>query len=235
MSDVLAVTGNVLPVTLEDVKLCAELIDGYIVCGESKIGKHHNFHPGAIRKVYLEPLHVKPLQEALDAISEADVLVLGPGSLYTSIIANLLVNSVNEMIKKSKAIKVYVCNVMTQPGETDGYSVSDHIRAIERHSYEGIVDYCIINTAAIPEELKENYEKDGAELVKIDYGPLNKLGVKLIGSDLVGIKDNHVRHDPERLARAIINLVAEKVLSKDKRRVMDYYYVKERLKKIISG
>lgn len=235
MSDVLAVTGNVLPVTLDDVKLCAELSDGYIICGESKIGKHNSFHPGPIGKVYLEPNNVKPLQDALDAIAEADVLVLGPGSLYTSIIANLLVDGVCDAIKKSNGIKVYVCNVMTQPGETDGYSVTDHIRALERHSYDKIIDYCIINTASIPDGLKESYALDGAEMVKIDYGPINKAGIKIIGSDLVGIKNNLVRHDPDKLAGAIINLVAEKVLSKDKKRVMDYYYVKDRLKKIISG
>lgn len=235
MSDVLAVTGHVLPVTLDDVKLCAELSDGQIICGESKIGKHNEFHPGAIKKVFLEPQNVKPLQDALDAISEADVLVLGPGSLYTSIIANLLVEGVCDAIKKSKAIKVYVCNVMTQPGETDGYSVTDHVRALERHSYENSIDYCIINTASIPDELKESYASDGAEMVRIDYGPINKAGIRIIGSDLVGIKNNLVRHDPDKLAGAIINLVAEKVLSKDKKRVMDYYYVKDRLKKIISG
>jgi uncharacterized cofD-like protein len=235
MSDVLAVTGHVLPVTLDDVKLCAELSDGQIICGESKIGKHNEFHPGAIKKVFLEPQNVKPLQDALDAISEADVLVLGPGSLYTSIIANLLVEGVCDAIKKSKAIKVYVCNVMTQPGETDGYSVTDHVKALERHSYERIIDYCIINTASIPDELKESYASDGAEMVRIDYGPINKAGIRIIGSDLVGIKNNLVRHDPDKLAGAIIHLVAEKVLSKDKKRVMDYYYVKDRLKKIISG
>jgi uncharacterized cofD-like protein len=235
MSDVLAVTGHVLPVTLDDVNLCAELSDGQTICGESKIGKHNEFHPGAIKKVFLEPQNVKPLQDALDAILEADVLVLGPGSLYTSIIANLLVEGVCDAIKKSKAIKVYVCNVMTQPGETDGYSVTDHIRALERHSYEKIIDYCIINTASIPDELKESYASDGAEMVRIDYGPINKAGIRIIGSDLVGIKNNLVRHDPDKLAGAIIHLVAEKVLSKDKKRVMDYYYVKDRLKKIISG
>ncbi len=235
MSDVLAVTGHVLPVTLEDVKLCAELEDGHIICGESKIGKHNTFHPGAIKRVFMEPKTVKPLPEALDAIAEADMIILGPGSLYTSIIPNLIVNGVADEIKKSSAVKVYVCNVMTQPGETDGYSVYDHIRALEKHSYEGIINYCIINTAAIPEELKEHYANDGAHTVKVDHEELNKNGIKVIQADFVSIKNNLIRHDPVKLACAIMDLVAETVLAKDKKRIIDYYYVKDRLRKIIAG
>jgi len=173
MSDVLAVKGRVLPVTLEDIQLCAELEDGYVITGESQIGNHNSFHRCAIKRVYLEPGKVKPLDEVIEAIGEADVIVLGPGSLFTSIIPNLLVDGVCDAIKKSKALKIYVCNVMTQPGETDGYSVSDHIKALERHSFEGIVDYCIFNTADIPELLKKKYSEDGAQIVRVDYDELD--------------------------------------------------------------
>lgn len=230
MSDVLAVTGTVLPVTLDDIKLCAELDDGHIICGESKIGKHNTTHPGKIKRVFLEPNHAKALQEALDAIQEADIIILGPGSLYTSIIPNLLVDGVCDEIKKSKAIKVYVCNVMTQPGETEGYTVYDHIRALEDHSYPGIVDFCIVNTADIPADLKKNYLDDGAELVKVDYAKVRKAGVNIIQGDFVSIRNNLVRHNANKLARVIIDLVAEKVLAKDKKRTLDYYYIKDRLK-----
>jgi len=230
MSDVLAVTGTVLPVTLDDVNLCAELDDGYIIYGESKIGKHNITHPGKIKRVFLEPKHAKALQEALDAIREADIIVLGPGSLYTSIIPNLLVDGVCDEIKESKAIKVYVCNVMTQPGETEGYTVYDHIRALEDHSYPGIVDFCIVNTADIPAELKKNYLDEGAELVKVDYAKIRKAGVNIIQGDFVSIRNNLVRHDANKLARVIIDLVADKVLAKDKKRTLDYYYIKDRLK-----
>ncbi|RCX11283.1 putative cofD-like protein [Anaerobacterium chartisolvens] len=235
MSDVLAVTGNVLPVTLQDMKLCAELEDGHIVCGESNIGRHNLSHPGDIKRVFLENEDIIPLQEALDAISEADMLILGPGSLYTSIIPNLLVNGVENAIKNSHAVKVYVCNVMTQPGETDGYSVSDHIRALERHTYEGILDYCIVNTADIPEGLRLHYANDGAETVGVDSGILNKAGIKIIGADFVSIKSNFIRHDPVKLAATIMDLVAETVLAKDKKRIIDYYYVKDRLRKLFVG
>ncbi len=232
MSSVLAVTGKVLPVTLEDIKLCAELEDGYIICGESNIGRHHETHPGRIKRVFLEPDSPKALAEALEAIGEADVVVLGPGSLYTSILPNLLVDGICDAIKNSGAIKVYVCNVMTQPGETEGYTVYDHLRALEDHSYRSIVDYCIVNTAEVPPDIEKRYRDDGAEIVKVDYDNIMKTGVEIIGGDFLGISNNLVRHDPEKLAVAIISLVAEKVLARDRKRIIDYYYVKDRLKKM---
>jgi len=233
MSDVLAVTGRVLPVTLDDIELCAELEDGFTINGESKITKHGSIHEGRIRRVYLKPQTTRPLQEAIDAIMEADVIILGPGSLYTSVIPNLLVNGVCDSIKASHAVKVYVCNVMTQPGETDGYSVFDHIEAIHRHSLEGIIDYCIVNTALIPEDMKKKYLEDGAEPVRLDADKVNDAGIKIISGDFVSIKDSYLRHDPNKLASAVIDIVAETVLAKDKKRVIDYYYVKDRIRKSV--
>lgn len=231
MSDVLAVTGRVLPVTLDNVMLCAELEDGCVICGESKIGTHGSFHRGKIKRVYLEPSGTKPLQEVLDAISEADIIVLGPGSLYTSIIPNLLIKGICPAIKKSKALKVYVCNVMTQPSETEGYSVSAHISALEEHSFKGIIDCCIVNNASIPSELREKYKIDGAEQVIIDRDKIAEAGIRLIDGDYVTTRNNYVRHDPQKLAETVIELVAETVLAKDRRRIIDYYYIKDRLKK----
>lgn len=229
MSDVLAVTGKVLPVTLEDVKLCARLDDGFIIIGESKIGTHNSFHPGKIEKIGLEPANVKPLQESIDAIKEADIIILGPGSLYTSVIPNLLVDGICDAIKDSSAVKVYVSNIMTQPGETDRYSVFEHINAIESHTYKGIVDYCIINTAEVPEELKQIYKNDGAEVARVDVDSIVKAGIRVIGRDILGISNNLIRHDPTKLAEVIVDLVAEKILANDKKRTIDYYYVKDRL------
>jgi len=231
MSQVLAVVGRVLPVTLENVKLCAELEDGFNICGESSIGNHHNFHSGRIKRVYLEPGRVKPLNEVLEAISEADIIVLGPGSLYTSIIPNLIVDGIAECLKNSKAEKIYVCNIMTQPRETDGYRVSDHIKAIEEHTYKGIIGYCIANTANIPDSYLEKYAMDGATMVGIDEDVINSMGVSLIKGNFATIRNNLVRHDDQKLADVIIDLVAETVLAKDKKRIIDYYYVKDRLRK----
>lgn len=212
MSDVLAVTGRVLPVTLEDIQLCAELEDGYVITGESNIGNHNNYHKGRINRVYLKPDEINPLQEAVDAIMDADAIILGPGSLYTSIIPNLLVKGICGALKKSKAIKIYICNVMTQPGETDGYTVSDHIDTIERHSYKGIIDYCIVNNAGIPEELKIKYIVDGADMVYVDANELARTGIKYIVGEFVSINNNYVRHDHLKLTEAIFNIIEKRTL-----------------------
>lgn len=231
MSDVLAVTGKVLPVTLEDVELCAELEDGYKIYGESKIGVHNDFHKGKIKKIFLEPGHAKPLKECLDKISEADIIIFGPGSLYTSIIPNLLVDGVVERLKKTKAIKLYISNIMTQKSETEDYTLNDHIEAIEAHSYEGIIDYCIYNTKNISEEIQEKYKHENSIMVEVDEQLLEKKGIKPIGRDLLSIKNGYVRHNHKRLSEIIAKLIADKVLNKDKKRELDYYYIEDRLKK----
>lgn len=233
MSDVLAVTGKVLPITLEDVRLCAEIEGGETILGEYNIGHRDRCDNAKINRVFLNQSDVQPLSEAIEAILEADIVVLGPGSLYTSIIPNLLVDGVCDALLKTKAIIVYVCNVMTQPCETDGYTLSDHIVAIEKHARKGIIDFCITNTAPIPDELRERYKEDGAELVKVDAEVVEKMGIELITGDFKAIINNsYVRHDSSKLAKKIIELVSELVLSKDKERILDYYYSKDRINKV---
>lgn len=232
MSDVLAVTGTVLPITLEDIRLCAEIEDGETILGEHNIGHRSRDNGSRIKRVFLNQPSVKPLDEAIASITEADIVVLGPGSLYTSIIPNLLVDGVCEALMKTKAIIVYVSNVMTQPCETEGYSLSDHIKAIEKHSKKGIIDFCVANTAPIPEELSERYRLEGAELVTVDSDAVEKMGIELITGDFKGIYNNYVRHDPNKLAKKIIELVSDMVLSKDKERILDYYYSRDRINKI---
>jgi uncharacterized cofD-like protein len=231
MSDVLAVKGRVLPVTLENVTLCAELEDGCIICGESNIGVHNSIHRGKIKRVYLEPSGAEPLGQVIEAIKDADIIVLGPGSLYTSIIPNLLVSGICEEIKKSKAMKVYVCNIMTQPSETDDYSVYDHICALEEHAGKGIIEICIANNAPIPANLMEKYKDDGADKVSIDKGYLNAAGIKLIDGDFLTAANNYIRHDPDKLARVLVKLVIDNVLSGDRKRTLEYSYLKYKLNK----
>lgn len=211
MSEVLAVTGRVLPVTSENINLIAELEDGTVIKGESKIGEHHTFHPGRIKKVYLDKNNVKPLESALDALDEAEIIILGPGSLYTSIIPNLLVDHVVERIVKSKAIKVYVANIMTQPGETEGYTVSDHISAIYQHSgCDGFIDYCIVNTGQVPDDVYRRYISEGASVVRLDANKVRKMGIKTVERDLIQISKGYVRHDPVRLAKAVLEIYENK-------------------------
>ncbi len=208
MSEVLAVTGTVLPVTSENINLIAELEDGTIIKGESRIGEHHLFHPGRIKRLYLDKTNVRPLESALAAIDNAEAVIIGPGSLYTSIIPNILVDNVVERIVKSKAVKIYVANIMTQPGETEGYTVYDHIEAIYRHANnERLFDYCIVNTQSIPEPVYQRYKADGAEAVRIDAARIKKLGIKLIERELVQLKDDlYIRHDPAKLADAVMDI-----------------------------
>jgi uncharacterized cofD-like protein len=204
-SKVLAVRGQVLPSTLTDVVLQAELADGRTVAGESEITAAR----GRIKRVYLVPGAPPALPEALSALAVADVIVLGPGSLYTSVLPNLLVEGIAEGIRRSPALKIYVCNVMTQPGETDGYTVSDHVRAIVDHAGPGLLDYVLVNSLPVPFNLRRKYQEQGA--VPVVYNPegLSGLGVTAVTADLASLTDL-VRHDPERLAQAVLALLGPK-------------------------
>ncbi|MCX7714677.1 MAG: YvcK family protein [Clostridia bacterium] len=204
VSDVLAVVGRVLPVTNESIRLRAVLDDGKIIEGESHIGHRANII-GNIDRVSLIPANPKPVDGVLDAIEKAQIIVLGPGSLYTSIIPNLLVDGVVEAIKKSSAVKIYVCNLMTQMGETDGYSVYDHVRAIEKHSYKGIFDFVIANNEKIPPSLTEKYAAENAYMIKIDSNQVHNK-TRLVQGNLLLIEDEYIRHNFSRLARAIMIL-----------------------------
>jgi len=212
-SNVLAVTGKVLPMTLEDVILYAELENGEIVEGESEIPKRCKEISSKIRKVYIEPKMSYPLIEAIEAIEEADLIVLGPGSLYTSVIPNLLVNDMVNKIYKSKAQKVYITNVMTQPGETDDYTVLDHVEAILAHSREDLLDYVIVNTEEIPQEVLKKYTSDGSRPVilgKEDEQILKEKGIQLIKENLIDIKKDYIRHNSILLSQLLIEIAKKK-------------------------
>jgi uncharacterized cofD-like protein len=200
LSKVLAIRGHVLPATLTDVTLCAELADVTLVQGESSIprGGHR------IKRVFLKPPRCLPLPETLAAIRNADAVVLGPGSLYTSIIPNLLVTGIPEALARTSAIKIYICNVMTQRGETGGYTASSHLRAILNY-LPHTIDYAVVNTGQIPYRLRNRYKLEGAEPVAPDLDEIEKLGVAAVGGDLVQQTDV-VRHHPDKLAQAVVQL-----------------------------
>ena len=210
MGEVLAVTGRIYPVTDENVNLVATLKDGTVVRGESRIGSHHLFHPGPIDMIRFDREPVRPLKEVIDAIGKADVIVMGPGSLYTSIIPNLLVDQVPQAISKAKGIRVYVCNVMTQPGETEDYTVADHIEAVHKHAGCRLIDYCLVNNSSIDPSLLERYREEGATPVELDLSRTRRLGVKVIEKDMMGVHNGYVRHDPEKLAHAIMDIYRDK-------------------------
>ena len=204
MSSVLAVKGKVLPVTLDDMKLVAELENGEIIEGESKIPSEVIVRKTRIKKIAIKPIDAKPLEEAIKAINNADVIIMGPGSLYTSIIPNLLVKGIPEAICKSPAKKVYISNVMTQPGETDGFKVSNHLKVLMDYGVAGNIDYVIANNGIIPPDIKEKYAKENAELVVLDYENISNLNVNVIEADLIKITKRYVKHNAEKLAELIM-------------------------------
>lgn len=199
-SSVLSIRGRVLPATLDDMKLVAEMEDGRIIHGESTIPEAH----GKIKRLYTEPANCKALEDVIQAIRSAELIILGPGSLYTSVIPNLLVKQISDEIIKSKAKKIYVCNIMTQPGETDNYTVSDHLKALIKHAGSNkIVDAVLVNDY-LPENLADKYQKANSYPVKLDIAEVKKLGVRIVAKKLIeDSKEGLVRHSSNRVARAV--------------------------------
>ncbi len=199
-SNVLSIRGRVLPATLDDMKLVAEMEDGRIIHGESTIPEAH----GKIKKLFTEPKDCKALPEVIEAIRSAELIILGPGSLYTSVIPNLLIKEISEEIAKSKAKKIYVCNIMTQPGETDNYKVSDHLKALIKHAGSNkIVDTVLVNNY-LPEKLADKYQKSGSYPVALDATEVKKMGIKICAKKLIeDSKEGLVRHSSNRVARTI--------------------------------
>lgn len=199
-SNVLSIRGRVLPSTLDDMKLVAEMEDGRIIHGESNIPEAH----GKIKRLYTDPQNCKALDDVITAIRDAELIILGPGSLYTSVIPNLLIKEISHEIACSKAKKIYVCNIMTQPGETDGYNVSDHVNALIKHAGSGkILDTVLVNDF-MPSNLAQKYQMSGSYPVKLDFENVRNLGINIFSRKL--IEDNReglVRHSSNRVARAV--------------------------------
>ena len=217
-SNVLSIRGRVLPSTLDDMRLVAEMQDGSIIKGESNIPESGK----KIKRLYTEPDNCKPLEDAVWAIHDADLIILGPGSLYTSVIPNLLINDIAKAVNDSKAKKIYVCNIMTQPGETDGFSVSDHIKTLINHAkYDKIIDAVLVNTD-LPKDLIAPYKDAGSEPVIVDYKEISRMGIQIVQKNLIEDKrfeDGHssfVRHSPSRLARIIYYWYRKKEKKKNK-------------------
>ena len=200
-SKVLAVKGRVIPASKESVRLDAVMTDGTVVEGESQIPEAHK----KIRRVKLFPRKVEAVPAAIEAIENADAIILGPGSLYTSIMPNLLVDGVAKALRSSKAIKIYICNVMTQPGETDNYSASAHAKAILDHVGKGAIDYVLVNSAPIPQEFLHSTK---ATPVEVDEDKINALGMGIVKADLISDIDAG-RHDPNKLCKAVIKMIYE--------------------------
>jgi uncharacterized cofD-like protein len=202
--EVLAIRGEIFPSTLSDVRLKAEQLNGNIIYGESRITKTRI----PIRRLHIVPSRCRPLRETLTALEQAALITVGPGSLYTSLIPNLLVHGIPEQIACSRALKVYVCNLMTQPGESRGYSAADHLRALHEHAGRKLFDVVILNSRPVSSSLRRRYAADGAAPVVNDLAEVRALGVVPVLSDVL-IEDHVARHDPHRLAKLLLNLAGK--------------------------
>jgi len=201
---VLAIRGLVLPSTAEPVALKAELVDGTVVAGETAITRAGRAQ--AIHRVYLEPETVHALPDAVDAIRKADLVVVGPGSVFTSIVPNLLVREIAEALATTKATRVYVCNVMTQPGETDGFAASDHVKAVVAHAPFRVVDWVLVNKRSPGEDVLRRYAQESAYFVRPDVDRIRHMGYRVVARDLISDEDL-ARHDPRALCRALLDLL----------------------------
>ena len=213
-SKILTIKGRVLPSTLTSTHICAELKDGSVVEEEFNVRAPRK---AAIERVFLKSNDVECPPDAISEIEKADIIVIGPGSLYTSVISNLLVGGIKDALQRTKAVKIYLCNIVTQPGQTDNYTASDHIKAIIKYLGEGILDYVLVNNNFPREEIIEKYRKEGADIVALDED-LEKSNVAIEVTDLIENieqkrvlweKQDLIRHDPEKLADSICRVYAQ--------------------------
>ncbi len=227
-NEVLNMIGRVIPVTLDEMKIIAELANGYIVEEKSRIPEVVQDKITKINRILISPSNCRPAPGVVEAIKNADCIVIGPGSLYTNVIPNLLVNGVTKALKESTAIKVYISNIMTEPGQTDNYSVSDHLNAIIEHCGNGVVDYCIYDTGEIIPEFIKKYNLEGQDLVEQDIEKVK--GIKFLQRNLSMISDKHIRHDPSLVASSIIELICDDLKYQDKQSDPQYLMLNTKLR-----
>ena len=213
MSQVLAISGRVLPVTNANVDIEAVFENGTRVLGESKIFQFKKEQDCRVAHVRLLPGHPPALPETLEAIESAELILLGPGSLYTSVIPNLLVDGVAEAISQSDALKIYVCNIMTQDGETEDMTAADHVEALMEHGL-GNLDICLCNNATVAPELLERYREEDARPIVIDHDRLARLGVEVVERPMISSASRYARHSPERLGEVTMELYQERAETK---------------------
>ncbi|AIF68096.1 conserved hypothetical protein, cofD-related [Terribacillus saccharophilus] len=199
ISRVLKVKGNIYPIANQNVVLHAEMTDGEIVTGESNIPLANK----QIKRVFVSPLPVKPLPDAIEAIKQADLIVISPGSLYTSVMPNLIVPEIENALRDAPGKVVYVCNVMTQYGETTGYTAGDHIQAIHDHIGADIVSTIVVNNSQIEQDIRENYAEEHAEPVVYDISRLKSLGLEVVEADIIDHDQRKLRHDTHKIAKLL--------------------------------
>lgn len=229
-NSVLSMIGQVLPATLDEMKICVELDDGTVIEEKEKIADITTNKVTKINRVYIKPTNCRTAAGIVDCIREADAIVIGPGSLYTEVIPNLLIKNVAKTIRESKAYKIYISNIMTQNGHTDDYSLSQHIKAIIEHAGENIIDYCICDNGDIVPEILRKYNKAGASLVEIDRQ--NIKGVRIINADVSQTEGEYIRHNPNEIAKQIVEIIVNDLKFKDKKTDEHYIWLNSKLKEM---
>ena len=229
-TEVLNITGKVIPVTLDEITICAELTDGTTIQRKDKIPEIVSDKVEVINRIYISPSNCRPAPGVIEAIEEAEAIIIGPGSLYTNVLPNLLVRNVSKAIKESKAIKVYVSNIMTEPGQTDNYSLSDHLAAIEDHIGSGVFNYCLADSGYVIPEYIRKYNKEGSDLVDIDMDKVSKFDIKTIQRDMSCIKNDKIRHNSDIIASTIMELICDELKFKDLQNDTEYLLINSVLK-----
>ena len=229
-TEVLNITGKVIPVTLDEITICAELSDGTTIEKKNMIPEIVSQKIESINRVFISPSNCKPAPGVIEAIENAEAIIIGPGSLYTNVLPNLLVKNVAKTIKESKAIKLYVSNIMTEPGQTDNYTLSEHIRAIHAHVGKGVIDYCLTDTSDLIPEYVRKYNKEGSDIVELDISSVTSQGIKVIKRDLSSLKYGKIRHDSDKVAKIIMELICNELKFKDMQNDTEYMLIDSVLK-----
>ena len=226
-NEIINMVGKVIPATLDEMKIVAELANGYIVEEKSRIPEVVSEKLTKINRITISPANCKPAPGVVEAIKNADCIIIGPGSLYTNVIPNLLINGINKAVKESTAIKVYISNIMTEQGQTDNYSVSDHLNAIIEHCGQGIIDYCIYDTGEIIPEFIKKYNLEGQDIVEQDIDKIK--GIKFLQRNLSMVNSEYIRHDPNLVAESIIELICDDLKYQDKQNDPQYLMLNTKL------
>ena len=228
--DILNITGKVLPATLDRVKICVELEDGTVIESREKIKSEISNKVSKISRVYISPTNTRVAPGVIEAIKEADSIIIGPGSLYTNVIPNLLIPGVAKAIRETKCFKIYVGNIMTEYGQTDNYTLYDHVKAIIEHVGKGIFDYCIYDTGEIVPEYIRKYNQEGCELIEQDVSKVKDEGIKLIQRNLSTVENGRIRHNSDAIATSVMELICEDLKFKDMQNDTRYIMLENKVK-----
>lgn len=221
-TEVLNITGKVIPVTLDEITICAELTDGTVIKQKDKIPEIVTEKVEAISRMYITPSNCRPAPGVIEAIKDADVVIIGPGSLYTNVLPNLLVKNVAKAIKECRAMKFYISNIMTEPGQTDNYTLSDHLKAIQEHIGTGVIEYCLADTGEVVPEYIRKYNKEGSDLVEVDNRNLSEYNIKIIQKNMSCIRNERIRHNPDIIAATIIEMICNDLKFHDMQNDTEY-------------